>query len=298
MDVQKKTKSGYIYQAAKPAEKQRDVVQYPIVTHYEVNINNIHVVLKNKTTRIKEDLTAVYYNYDLMYNFGNDVIKPLTMSTHFLDITNCPQQSKNLVNLSIDLNSATSNGLTFKSIIKDIDEVIKKFLVKRHPTLKSSDIYITDFDKSRSLTISLQSFNGNITCPVHIHRSKTRGGGIVTLKEKNITDLMRVMREELPMFRSGYNKIFEPHDEKYIEKIKKSGIDHLDIHYTGKFVLAFTVTVAEYQQKDEENRIRLVVGVVAKEVEIKYNKSYVKSVVDASTETLKLQVLAVSKIVI
>jgi hypothetical protein len=139
----------------------------------------------------------------------------------------------------------------------------------------------TDADKSK-FNVYLKSINKqedpnnkkikthyNI-CPIHFHQPKSRGGNIIVINKDEINETHKNIDKEMPIFR---NKL-------YMKKITDPKYANLkDIHYLGKFVLGFEVEVSTYSSElSENNNIICKIQLVAAEMEIKHNVSYVKSV--------------------
>ena len=307
--------------------KPTDVIPlYPIVTYYNIKNDSIMLNLINSNSKIKENMTYKYYNYNVNYQFPHEINKQLSLLSHFVDIIDQPTFATNnagSIGFHIDINSITSMDFSFKNIILEIFDKISKHILKEHPNLTAEKItypYITDINMNKNLKVEMASFNEIINCPIHFHRSKAKGGEVITIKEKTQTDMMIEIKREMPMFKiSSYSNIFSNKKEPELDdKIIAPNVtpERKKIYYEGKFILSFSVTVISGENikkhfkpeankniknkkdeiiedsddddnQDKDDFIWAKVIVSTKEIEIKYNTTYVKSVLDKSIETIK-----------
>jgi hypothetical protein len=262
--------------------------QYPIINNYDLNINNVDIIESKHNETIQNTNTYVRTYYTVTYDFAKNVNKPLHIITKFLDIFYC-NISNNTIEYGININKVSSNEYLLKQLFQDLYQKISIKLMLIYPTLTQHNIsfikcdIFNDKKDTNIFMFELKSYDDIINCPIHVHKSKAKGGGIITIKSQKYTDFKNSIHKELPLFKypNAYCKIFENNDNK-----KK-------IYYKGKFIISFSVKV--YKNVDTVNNIldnnvlKAIIKVNINEMEVKYNMNYVNSFMDKSMETIKIK---------
>lgn len=280
---------------------------YPLITNYNYDINNILLSVKTKfekklennpTTelnKVKWDSSVdkksfiKYTTYELNYDYDRLGKKPLSLLTHYIKLEKpyIIMNNAKFNNFNFELNTChiTIDNVNFNNFITDTFDKMISDLVKLHPNLIPEYIKLPYSTKNNEKILCVkcmttkQKYYGvesdidiKILTPIHFHKSK--GNGIITINNESIHNISTRIMNEMPIFKHKlYGKeICDSNNEKQLK----------NIYYEGKFVLLFSANVKEIttENNDElkKSSIYCYINVFAKEIEIKHNVSYVKSV--------------------
>jgi hypothetical protein len=241
---------------------------YPIISSFrkdECDVNKISLEHKNSNYDEKQNF---YAKYNVTYDYDKIGTNQLCLLTQFLKICKSPEfYGPNAKKISFTF--AINN---LKKVLMDILEKVTKELQLLYPTLLKNNVILSNFiDSENILKVELNNFTNkknkeikSIT-PIYFHKSKSKGGNTIVIKNDNLLLTIKKIYSEMVLFKNkNYGSI----------KIDKM---HKDIHYDGKLILNFNVSVIENKETCE---IRGYVKVIAKEMEIRHNVSNIKSVLD------------------
>ena len=235
-------------------------MSYALISNIS-NFNKDNVELSKiyqKTFDKELNTTFNYYVFNTQYSYdkvGNDKLK--IMSPTFMKILYVPRLVKN----NFVFYFQKENNYDFMVVIDNIISKIKYDIMKQFPDMLNSDI------ESFDLTSSYKSHISNTGTNIKFHKSKSKGGGIVSLgKTDKITDIM-------PLF-------------KY-SKYGKEIIGETNIHYVGKFIFSFNVIIHEnIDNTNNEKKYKCEIRMIVDELEIKHNVSFVKQDITSNIKNI------------
>lgn len=274
---------------------------YPIISKYYIDYDMLTLTdpknysTEKPTIEYKTGQNIVikrnYFSYGVNYKYDRLGFNEFCLMTQFLKIVAVPTQVKNQIHFSVDI----TNNPKLKGLIFAVFEKIKSAILQLKPNLLPANIVLPVLYKNMTvdgsnnmdnvyLHITLRQFNKKITTPIHYHRTKKQGGGVSTIVNTPLTEFYTELKEEMGLFKfRSYGKKIVTNHAILNQEIPNQATPQM--YYEGKFTLCFAV---EYLESKIENDVHeyCKINVFAKEVETKYNLSYVKSVLDVDVSTL------------
>jgi hypothetical protein len=218
-----------------------------------------------------------------VYDYDKIGEKQLCLFTHFLKISKKPtivrHNKESEILFVFDTLDENTDNVNFRNTITKIINKIRDDVIKLHPNAKeSSPPYFDGNGNNKFICICLPSFydmtnKHSVTIvPIHFHNSKNKGGGISVIKKEKLVETISEIMTILPMF-------------KYSKYGQQSETDDKLLYYEGKCSLLFCITVKDgtksHHNEEPERHIYYTIKIYAREMEIKHNVSYVKSVFDS-----------------
>lgn len=265
---------------------------YPIISDYKCDLSKFSLDKRSSKTlsfKVPSDnyklvnVNSIHTSYNAMYNFDKIGEKQLCLLTHFFKISKKPtiiyhNKESEILFVFDTLNENTEN-VNLRNLIVNIVNSIRENINKLHPdAIESSPPYFDGIDNNKFINICLPTFydtenKQSVTIvPVHFHNSKSKGGNISVIKKEKLTETINEIMTTMPMF-------------KYSKYGQKSEEDDKLLYYEGKCSLSFCVTVKDVKKSDDEKElekhVHYTIKIYAKEIEIKHNVSYVRSVFDS-----------------
>ena len=203
-----------------------------------------------------ENFTTIkHIGYDGFYEYNKIGSKKLCILTHFTKVHKLDIKKNELI-LTIDISDANEHNLTLKNLLVDITNKIGNEITKQYPTVNISYPYKPAESLVEISMISLKKQKTDlqklINTPIHIHRSKKNGGNVVMFENYACNDMLVKIKKEFP-------KIIQ--------------VPTGEIFFTARSSLIFCAKIGEY-----ENTKTCSIKIYAKEMELKYNASYVTSI--------------------
>jgi hypothetical protein len=237
---------------------------YPLISDYTYNINKISLeesyLFSVANSESDDKNVKRFIRYNSIYNYDGIGDKQLCILTHFIKLYKIEEKKNNVI-VHIDISDVNTNNITFKNIINDIMNKIRDNIIKEYPAIQINLPYFASNSGETLLPLLLisrkkqkdDSFK-TIDTPIYIHRSKKKGGDIITIENEHINNILTNIAKEC----SGI-------------KTPSKG----EIFYEAKASLIFCANVSI------NNNVQVCdIKIYAKEMEIKYNVSYVKSVLN------------------
>jgi len=212
--------------------------------------------IKKLESNSNENFTTMkHIGYDGFYEYNKIGCKKLCILTHFTKV-HMLNIKKNELILTIDISDANEHNLTLKNLLVDITNKIGNEITKQYPTVNISYPYEPAESLVEISMISLKKHKTDlqkiINTSIHIHRSKKNGGNIIVLENYECRDMLAKIKKEFP---------------------KISQVPTGEIFFTARSSLIFCAKIGEY-----ENTKTCSIKIYAKEMELKYNASYVTSI--------------------
>lgn len=220
------------------------------------------------------DEQTTWKKTELDYKYDTIGDKPLCITTHYTKI-----QGLNKDNIQICL-CDNENDNAFKKSLISITNFITEHIKKNNPdTQFKFELPITNMNMNDKTYVKYQfdtikNYGTGIqTCiaPVHIH--KTKNGGVVTINNKITDDMFTEIKmncKNIPLYNGIKN-------------------NNNDIFYEVKTTFGFKiVSFLRPESAQNSTKIEFVdIKLVAKEIEIKYNKTYAISELNKNTIYVK-----------
>jgi hypothetical protein len=190
------------------------------------------------------------------YQFAETNARRFSIVTDYIQLKDLRFKNESKIVIRI-----SENEQNIKQIINDIEAHI----IKTYP-----EIHITTPINNEHINIKLADYaatnSDHRICGANIivHRTKAKGGDIVCIKNKPLTETYETLGGEISSFTSPYSFI-----------VRKFNMFN-KIFQTGKFILTFGAVINNF----DSNVPMCYIYVVAKSVEIKYNTTMCDSVID------------------
>lgn len=277
----------------------------PIIVNYEYDKNKFHVcpgkVFKKtfKNTHFQEnnsiDIESTYTNipYSVTYDYHQFSNFKFSMMTDFLPLKHHSVSYKNkfdkCVSFGLDIDRTNTIHTKFIDALISMVETIQKLICSDqnfsqhsinfsfpYGSMEDSKEFVMIYLKSAKKTTNPANIANpaNYThyniCPISFHRSKSKGGNIITINNDNVENTPNIINKEMPMFKNSFymKKSIDP---KYAERE--------NIYYVGKFVLEFDVEFLKYEiPSTGSQNFTCKIRLVATEMEIKHNVSKCPSI--------------------
>lgn len=212
----------------------------PIIFRYDYNINNIYLE-KISTSTSKSKI--LYVKYKVLYDY--DIVGKYKMYflTNFLQIENPIKINGSNINFNLILTCNNIYNANFLKMISDVENKILEKLKTEHENL----IY----NKPTKYTINSFSYKEQNNTDIYYLMSKSKGGEKKKISTSNTISTFDEIKNNISSLR--YNK------------------NNTELFFEGKFLLMFDVVV--YYVNNEKN---LKINIIAKDIEIKHNKSFNK----------------------
>lgn len=265
---------------------------YPIISKYDdINFDKIKLS-KPKTYTITPTISPIiepthylkiYSTYDLLFEYDRIGIDKFCIITQFLKISGPPKINKNGIYFCIDM----ENNTQLHTLLTELLNITTNLLLNENPNLSISDINlpIKNFNHFGTIknyvVINLLEYNKKITTPIHYHRTKKQGGGVMAMTNIKKDNFINNILEEMTLFKN---------DTYGIKNTKNDKIPLM--YYNGKFTLCVSAKICENinpkTNKTENQYCNIII--YSKEIETKYNVSHVISVLDNDITHLNKQV--------
>lgn len=283
---------------------------YPIISRYDIDDDLISLSntksynTEKKAVNFKTGEEVIIKRFhtqnNINYKYDRVGVDSLCVMTQFLKIATVPVQKKGQIYFCVDISTNTK----LKALFIKIFNILKNVAFKEHPTLTLDNVklpltHVYDPDtksEKEYVNITLQQFDKKITTPIHYHRTKKQGNGLITISHKQDEDFIKELTKEMTLFKypTTYGKKRELKKvEDTNNEINEENKQHTPtmpvLHYEGKFTLCFNVEYLETKIGENEKHEYCKINIYAKEVETKYNVSHVKSVLDIDVTNLNKQ---------
>ena len=121
---------------------------------------------------------------------------------------------------------------------------------------------------SNKLLVKLRVFKKKTITPIHVHKNKT----ITEISPELTNKFYENIMNELNLF-----------SKKWYGLKPLEGSQRKDIYYEGRFILSFDIGITKKDGKTSCN-----INLIASELEIKHNISYVRSIISEKTKVVQL----------
>jgi hypothetical protein len=225
----------------------------------------------------------------------------LCVTTPFIKITNFLPKVKDNGRGKLHFFVAVEENSRFSLMLSGIFGHIKTEILKKYPEISPDEVVFPITANDKAYVIELSQFDKKNTTSIHYHRSKKQGGQVVTISGKLLLDTQNEIYNEMSLFKNfsygkPYVKIKEQEEIKEQEQQKV-----LNIYYEGKFTLTIGIEYAQFDFFHDgavyENKRRCKILLYAKECEIKFNVSKVKSVLDVDITHLNKENTKVTTVI-